>query len=190
MDGCRSHCWLEIYDIHNNPGQVPEWLKAVGPKADQLEWLETMTPKAHRLWNALEGIGDGPVGPILLREFSEDGSILHAMVSDRQNSVENSGPRVRGDRESTMGRKERDPKGGPRHLAKTVLKTAGPESGATASPPWAEPRAGLQKDLVGTTLAAPAALPLRGRADTSHIVGRNHPQQLASKGKCATTPGR
>ena len=46
---------MVIYDIHNNPGQVPEWLKTIGPKADQLEWLKTMTPKADRLWNALEG---------------------------------------------------------------------------------------------------------------------------------------
>ena len=70
MDGCMMHMRLGLYDIHNNPGQVPEWLKAVGPKADQLEWLNTMTPKARRLWNALEGIGDGPLGPVTFKMFS------------------------------------------------------------------------------------------------------------------------
>ena len=141
MDGCTLHTWLGLYDIHNNPGQVPEWLKAVGPKADQLEWLETMTPKAHRLWYALEGMADGPVGPDLLREFFEDGSILHAMVSDleqhcrgereasRQNSAENSGPRAGGDRESTMGRKERDPEGRPQASRQNSVEDSGPGVG-------------------------------------------------------------
>ena len=125
-----------------DPGPVPKWLKAVGPKADQLKLLETMTPKARRLrnafdgarrlWNAFEGMGDG------LREFFEDGSMLHAMVSDlerdyrgereasRQNSVENSGPREEGDRESTMGRKERDPEGRPQASRQDSVEDSGP----------------------------------------------------------------
>ena len=65
---CTDECRLGIYDVHNHPGLVPKWLKAVGPKADQLELLETMTPEARRLrnafdgarrlWRAFEGVGD------------------------------------------------------------------------------------------------------------------------------------
>ena len=50
MDGCMMHMWLGLNDIHNKPERVPEWLKAVGPKADQLEWLKTMGPMVDRLW--------------------------------------------------------------------------------------------------------------------------------------------
>ena len=53
MHGCKPHCRLKIYDIHgkNYLGQVPEWLKTTGPKADQF-------------WAAFEG-----ADPVLLHEF-------------------------------------------------------------------------------------------------------------------------
>ena len=78
------------------------------------------------------------MGPNPLREFFEDGSVLHAMVSDleryyrgereasRQSSVENSGPRVGGDRESTMGRKGRDPEGRPQASRQNSVVDSGP----------------------------------------------------------------
>ena len=52
MHGFKPH-WLKTYEIQRQSylGQVPEWLKTMGPKADQL-------------WAALEW-----VGPALLREF-------------------------------------------------------------------------------------------------------------------------
>ena len=67
--GCKPHCRLKIYDIQgmHYPGQVPVWLKAMGPKADQL-------------WAALEG-----VDPALLCELFEcanKGDYLYAMVPD------------------------------------------------------------------------------------------------------------
>ena len=141
--GYRPHCWWEIYEIggQSHLGKVPKWLKTLGPKAD-------------RVWAALEG-----VDPAILRELFTERDRLYAMVSDlgRYYRGERNCARIcyqESEEGRAQGRSERPRQksrnawrrrpengarlsGGSRRLAKTVLKTAGPEAGAAACPPSA-----------------------------------------------------